>query len=62
MAEKVKMLNTKGIEYKSAKPIRDEDLDERLSRLEEAFKGLVQRLYRVGIIKEDNDRDNGVAK
>ena len=28
-----------------------EDLDKRLSHLEEAFKGLVRKLYRLGIIK-----------
>ena len=61
MAEKVKMLNTKGIEYKSAKPIREEDLDKRLSHLEKAFKGLVQRLYRVGIIREGKV-NNGIKR
>ena len=49
------MLDTKGVKYKF--PIREEDLDKRLSRLEEAFKGLVQRLYRLGIIKKGKEKD-----
>jgi len=57
------MLDTKGVKYKF--PIRVEDLDKRLSHLEKAFKGLVQRLYRVGIIRDENEegrdekRNNG---
>ena len=56
------MLDTKGVKYKF--PIRVEDLDERLSHLEKAFKGLVRKLYRLGIIKEENKgidekRNNG---
>ena len=53
------MVNTKGAKYK------EEDLDKRLSHLEKAFKGLVQRLYRVGIIRDENEegrdekRNNG---
>jgi len=48
------MLDTKGVKYKF--PIRMEDLDKRLSHLEEAFKGLVQRLYRLGIIKKGEEK------
>ena len=52
------MLDTKGVKYKF--PIRMEDLDKRLSHLEKDFKGLVRRLYRLGIIKEEDERDNGM--
>ena len=51
------MLDARGVKYKFANPIRVEDLDKRLSRLEEAFKGLVQRLYRLGIIKKGEEKD-----
>ena len=54
------MLDTKGIKYKFANPIREEDLDKRLSHLEKDFKGLVKELYRRKIIKEENERDNGM--
>jgi len=53
------MLDTKGVKYKF--PIRVEDLDKRLSHLEKAFKGLVQRLYRVGIIREGKV-NNGIKR
>ena len=49
------MLDTKGVKYKF--PIRMEDLDKRLSHLEEAFKGLVRKLYRLGIIKKGEEKD-----
>ena len=49
------MLDTKGVKYKF--PIRVEDLEERLSHLEKDFKGLVQRLYRLGIIKKGEEKD-----
>ena len=52
------MLDTKGVKYKF--PIRVEDLEERLSHLEKDFKGLVKELYRRKIIKEENERDNGM--
>ena len=48
------MLDAKGVKYKF--PIRVEDLDERLSHLEKDFKGLVQRLYRLGIIKKGEEK------
>ena len=48
------MLDTKGVKYKF--PIRMEDLDKRLSHLEEAFKGLVRKLYRLGIIKKGEEK------
>ena len=51
------MLDAKGVRYKFANPIREEDLDERLSHLEKAFKGLVRKLYRLGIIKKGEEKD-----
>ena len=48
------MLDTKGVKYKF--PIRVEDLDKRLSRLEKDFKGLVRKLYRLGIIKKGEEK------
>ena len=51
------MLDAKGVRYKFANPIREEDLDKRLSRLEKDFKGLVRKLYRLGIIKKGEEKD-----
>jgi len=45
------MLDARGVKYKFANPIREEDLDKRLSHLEKDFKGLVRKLYHLGIIK-----------
>ena len=51
------MLDARGVKYKFANPIREEDLDKRLSHLEEAFKELVRKLYRLGIIKKGKEKD-----
>jgi len=56
------MLDAKGIEYKSANPIREEDLDKRLSHLEKDFKGLVRKLYRLGIIKKGEEKDEMIIE